>query len=143
MARTLSETVKLEVPGEPIAQPRARHGRTKDGKHVTYQAPKGHPVLAYKKAIGMMAGVLVAGHSPIDGPVRLWVRFCMPIPASYKEEDLDFQPHIKRPDVDNLVKSVMDALRGIVWVDDSQVCETSLEKWYSTRPRVEIEVTPL
>ena len=38
-------------------------------------------------------------------------------------------PHISVPDVDNLFKSVADALKGIAWRDDSQVCACSIEKW--------------
>jgi Holliday junction resolvase RusA-like endonuclease len=45
-----------------------------------------------------------------------------------------------RPDTDNYIKSVQDALNGIVWKDDSQVVALIADKWYSDKPRIEIDV---
>ena len=47
----------------------------------------------------------------------------------------------KRPDVDNVIKCVADGLNGIAWRDDSQIVSVLANKFYSTRPRVEIEIT--
>ena len=44
---------------------------------------------------------------------------------------------ITKPDADNFAK-VIDALNGIVWPDDNQVVELTVEKFYSTRPRLEM-----
>jgi len=38
--------------------------------------------------------------------------------------------HTKRPDLDNLVKSVKDALTGIIWKDDAQIIRLAAEKRY-------------
>lgn len=35
-----------------------------------------------------------------------------------------------RPDLDNYVKAVLDAANGIIWLDDSQVCNLNVEKRY-------------
>ena len=35
-------------------------------------------------------------------------------------------------DIDNLVKTVMDALNGVVWKDDDQVIELKAKKHYTT-----------
>jgi len=53
-----------------------------------------------------------------------------------------------KPDVDKLVRAVLDALKGIVWADDAQVTTISAEKLYLGAPgqvyegveRAEIEV---
>ena len=44
-------------------------------------------------------------------------------------------------DLDNLAKSVLDALTGIMWKDDSQIVTLKLYKVYSDAPRIEMEVT--
>jgi Holliday junction resolvase RusA-like endonuclease len=48
-----------------------------------------------------------------------------------------------RPDWDNLAKSGLDALNGIVFADDSQVVEATVKKVYSEVPLLRIEVSIL
>lgn len=48
-----------------------------------------------------------------------------------------------RPDADNYVKAALDALNGIVFNDDAQVCSLSAQKIYSDKPRLRIEVAPI
>ena len=38
--------------------------------------------------------------------------------------------HNSRPDIDNLLKSVQDALNGVLYRDDSIIHEISANKWY-------------
>ena len=48
--------------------------------------------------------------------------------------------HIKRPDIDNLAKSILDSLEGIIYVNDAQVISLIVTKDYGTplcRVRVE------
>ncbi|MGS5517699.1 RusA family crossover junction endodeoxyribonuclease [Clostridioides difficile] len=46
----------------------------------------------------------------------------------------------KKPDIDNVVKIVADALNEIAYKDDTQIVEVVASKYYSDRPRVEIEL---
>ena len=55
----------------------------------------------------------------------------------YDNESAAF--HIKRPDTDNLVKLVLDALNGVFWRDDSQVQIMAI-KLYSEHPRTQVEI---
>lgn len=50
--------------------------------------------------------------------------------------------HTKRPDLDNLAKAVKDALRGIIYADDSQIVEAHLYKRYG-EPLLQITVSNL
>lgn len=50
--------------------------------------------------------------------------------------------HTKRPDIDNLAKAVKDALKGIIYADDSQIVEAHLYKCYGV-PQVKIEIKTL
>lgn len=47
---------------------------------------------------------------------------------------------LKKPDLDNIAKIILDALNGIAFVDDSQICELYVTKFYSTKPRVVLEL---
>lgn len=49
----------------------------------------------------------------------------------------------KRPDFDNLAYLVTNALKKIVYADDSQVTDCIILKRYAERPRTEIEIHPL
>jgi len=67
----------------------------------------------------------------------------MPIPKSMpkpeREEALaGYLKHVKKPDVDNLIKLYLDVLSGIVFEDDNCVAIGSAIKVYSVNPRVEM-----
>ena len=44
----------------------------------------------------------------------------------------------KKPDIDNIVKIVLDSLNGVAYIDDSQVVALLVEKHYAEKPCVEI-----
>lgn len=44
----------------------------------------------------------------------------------------------KKPDVDNVIKAVLDALNHLAYRDDVQVVELTFHKLWSDRPRVEV-----
>lgn len=46
----------------------------------------------------------------------------------------------KKPDIDNVVKAVLDALNGVAYRDDTQVVELHVRKSYSEKPRVEVSI---
>ena len=59
-----------------------------------------------------------AGLAPTNGPVRLRLDFHLKRPASLPKR---VAAHLKKPDLDKLVRCVLDALTGIAYQDDSQV----------------------
>jgi Holliday junction resolvase RusA-like endonuclease len=48
--------------------------------------------------------------------------------------------HIKRPDLDNVIKAIADGSNKIAFHDDSQICRIIAEKHYSETPRVEVKL---
>ena len=62
----------------------------------------------------------------MQGALRLYARFIMPRPKSRAKDE----HHVCRPDVDNLLKSVLDGLNGIVYNDDSQIVRIEADKAY-------------
>lgn len=128
----------------PVAQPRQRHGVING--HVRNWTPKDHPVQAFKAALQLaIAQSPDKPPAPLQGPLFLEVYFYMPRPQSLmrKKDPPGPIPHIKKPDVDNLVKAVWDALNGLLWRDDSQIWHIDAAKWYAGKdelPRVELAV---
>lgn len=49
----------------------------------------------------------------------------------------------KKPDIDNIVKAVLDALNGVAYRDDTQVTELHVRKQYGEKPRVEVCIEKL
>lgn len=78
--------------------------------------------------------------APLSGPVSLIVEFYLPRPAAAKKR---LYP-TTRPDLDKLVRAVGDALKGIAYVDDSQIVEKQARKRYAVDvvPHAEIWVEP-
>ena len=46
----------------------------------------------------------------------------------------------KKPDIDNIAKSVLDALNKFVFKDDNQVSKLSVEKRYAEEEKIYIKV---
>ena len=45
---------------------------------------------------------------------------------------------VVKPDIDNYVKSVLDGLNGVLFMDDKQIVDFRAVKRYSDNPRVEV-----
>ena len=132
--------MRIIVEGTPIAKKRPRFVRR--GKFVgTYnpqETEEGRFLLMAKEQIVEQK----------KGALRVDCIFYMPRPKSHYrtgknagtlKHDAPFY-HIKKPDIDNLQKTVYDCLNGFAWSDDSIICISESKKIYSERPRTEITV---
>ena len=45
-----------------------------------------------------------------------------------------------KPDIDNVIKAVLDALNGIAYKDDARVVELEARKVYGNEPGVAVEI---
>lgn len=136
----LTEIIKFTVYGEPVAQGRPKF-TTINGHAKAYDPAKSRGYKEYVRT----AALKVKPPKPLDGPIALKVTAYRSIPKSFskKKTEAAKQGEIKpitKPDIDNIIKGVKDALKSIIWHDDSQVVELEGEKWYSDTPRVEIEI---
>ena len=46
----------------------------------------------------------------------------------------------KKPDIDNIIKSIFDALNKVAFNDDTQIISLQCYKFYSNEPRVEVSI---
>jgi len=76
------------------------------------------------------------GHKPLEEALIVRAYFFIKKPKKPKHK----QP-IGRPDIDNLQKSLFDALNGVVWKDDSQICLSYCRKIYSEVPSITLFVS--
>lgn len=86
---------------------------------------------------------------PLEGPLELGVTFKFRRPNSWAkarkaavDESGDEPWFVGKPDVDNLLKTIMDAAKGILWGDDSQVVKVEACKVYSSDPGTVVNLFP-
>lgn len=83
------------------------------------------------------------GVSPLEGPLAIDVIVYVAMPKSVPQKRREVAMPTTRPDGDNYLKTVLDALNEVAWKDDSQVVDIRVAKRYALDgpPRWEVEVT--
>lgn len=135
--------IKLVIYGDPVAQGRPRFS-TAGGFARAYDPAKSRD---YKDYIRLAAAEQMRGIPPLEGALALSVRVYRPMPKAFSRkkaaeaEQGALQPTTK-PDLDNYVKGIKDALKNICWRDDGQIVayREPFGKFYSATPRVEVDV---
>ena len=133
--------VTFMVEGTPVPKGRPRFARR--GKFVSTYSPK--TTVDYESKVSEAAKLAMAGADPLETPVAAYVYIRLPVPKSYsKQRTKDclygFEKPTKRPDVDNIVKSVLDALNGVVYQDDCQIVSIHATKCYASEPGVDVMI---
>jgi len=137
----VSAVIALSIPGEPQGKGRPRFAR-RGAKTASWTPLR---TARYEGEARAAAIAAMKGRPPIAGAVSVAIMACMPIPASWPKRKRslalggDVRPAVK-PDIDNVAKAVLDAMCGVVFEDDRQVCKIFAEKLYSESPRVEVVV---
>ena len=125
----------LTVYGVPVAQGRPKFFRR--GNHVGAYDPK--KSRDYKSSIRIQAldQLSRGGTMPplYEDALKMDVTAYLPRPKTLPKRVLY---HVKRPDADNIAKGCKDALKGVVYKDDSQIVELRVRKVYGAPPRVVI-----
>src|SRR5262245_46399234 len=78
----------------------------------------------------------------VNEPIRLSIAFYLPRPKKYQRRGVAVA-HLTAPDIDKLLRGILDALTHVVWQDDSQVVELLAMKAYAeveAPPRVDIRI---
>jgi len=134
----MESKISLTIPGEPKAKQ-----RPKWFKHGTYTPEK---TVSYESYIKELFAIKYPDFIPIESALtaHLWAGLTIPKSVSKKKEGmmkLGIIKPTKRPDVDNILKTVMDALEKLAYKNDSQIVRVVMDKDYSERPRLEITIS--
>jgi len=142
--------LKFSVVGVPVPQGSMRSfvvRRKRDGKNVAVTTSDNKKTKGWRQTIANVAALELnrAENKGLffTGSVELVVSFYLPRPKALltKTKAAQFFPHIKKPDIDKLVRATEDALTSVVWGDDAQVTDLIARKRYvgaNEFPRVEI-----
>lgn len=111
---------------------------TQKGKWTSITATR---YMNYKKLVGHE--MRIQCKEPFVGPLKVLVTFTLPMPDSWtgkkKREQLGAAVAVK-PDIDNLVKGLLDSANKICWQDDNQVTEIVARKRYGYEGAIEMEI---
>ena len=136
--------VSFEVPGEPQPQGSAKAFKHRYSGRVMVTSDNAR-LRPWRDAITWHARQALLGGGPLIGPVTVRVEFRFARPGGHfgKRGLRPAAPreHVVRPDLDKLVRAVLDALsEAAVWRDDAQVVETRARKRYHEMPGAAIEI---
>lgn len=117
-----------EIEMEPVAKARPRYN--KNGIAYTDKKTKeAEKYIAYSY-------INQNGKTLLDGPIEVEVNCFYKVPKSYSKKDKEKAKEgrlykVTRPDVDNLAKTVLDALNEVAYEDDRLITGLKVTKAYA------------
>ena len=104
-----------------------------------------HKTVKYEKHIKAsyrsVSNTMISEKSPIE--IEILAFFAVPKSTSKKDKNRMLLGEIlptKKHDSDNAIKIVLDALNGVAYADDKQICDVKFKKIYGEKPRLEIKI---
>ena len=134
----------FKIPGRVQAKQRPRFN-VKNGRTYTPQQTVKYESYVKGCYIDYMSQF---GWLPLQGAINAEIEVFIQVPKSdskkLKQAKLsgEIRPLIK-PDVDNLCKTILDALNGLAYDDDKQVVECTVKKYYGEEPSVCVKLKSL
>jgi Holliday junction resolvase RusA-like endonuclease len=133
-------SISLTIPGPPRGKGRPRFARRGAGV-TTYTDAQ---TAAYENLVAL-AYKAAGGDFHETGTAIVVVHAMYQIPKSVSKKKRaqmtawEIHPQTK-PDLDNVIKAVLDGLNGVAFRDDAQVTKLIAEKLYDERPRLDVEI---
>lgn len=134
--------ISFEVRGVPVTQGSMRAAVSRYGTPYVQQDHRSN-LVAWRHAVNDEVRDAFAMRVAFDGEVTLTLHFYLPRPkghfgtgrnAGVLKDSAPRRPTGK-PDLDKLVRAVMDAVKGVGYKDDAQVVSLRVDKWYATDTR--------
>jgi Holliday junction resolvase RusA-like endonuclease len=137
----MSISIMFTVYGTPTPKGRPRFS-TRGKFPVAYTPEK---TKTYEAEVGMMAKAAMGASKALEGALEAFIYVTFPVPASYSKKRTEAclnetEKHTKKPDLDNVVKSVIDGMDKIVFDNDSQIMSIHATKVYGEIAKVEVLV---
>jgi Holliday junction resolvase RusA-like endonuclease len=139
------QQIKFTIFGNPKSWKRHKTAMTKSG-YVRHYDPG-----EIDKSNFLAKAMEHRPKEPLKNPLILTLFFNIARPKSHyrtgknagKLKDSAPISCTTRPDLDNYVKFVLDALNGVFWIDDAQVFSLYASKTYSSNPSVLVSIVEI
>ena len=133
--------IMFTVYGNPVAKGRPRFA--KRGNFVQTYTPE--KTKTYETEVAMMAKAAMGASKALEGALEAFIYVTYAVPTSYSKKRSEaclsgLEKHTKKPDLDNVVKSVVDGMDKIVFLNDSQITSIHATKVYGEIAKVEVMV---
>ena len=144
MEEKSAATVAFVIPGTPVGKGRPKFARR--GNFVTAYTPE--RTASYENLVKVKAEEAMHGRRLFEGAVSVEIALFVTPPASWsqKKQREALAGAIfptSKPDIDNVLKGIMDACNEIVFRDDKQACDVRVIKRYGDVARACVEVRAL
>lgn len=127
------DMVSFMIPGKPCPKGRPRY--TREGRAYTPKETREYE--EFVRECYATSKRTDFGEIPVE--IRILAKFKIPKSASKKRAQAmregSILPTVK-PDLDNVVKSILDSLNGLAYKDDAQVTDLKIYKRYADEPMV-------
>ncbi|MFT4146411.1 MAG: RusA family crossover junction endodeoxyribonuclease [Mobilitalea sp.] len=127
--------IKFRISGKPQGKARARttkYGSYTPEKTVLYE---NYIKLCYQNESSYISA------KPLYVYIYAFLQIPKNTPKKYiKDMEIGNIRPIKKPDIDNIAKVILDALNGIAYKDDTQVIGLTVAKMYARNPFVEVTI---
>ena len=142
----VGKPITVILHGKPVAKGRPRAFLVPGTKIIRHYTPK--KTVTWEGMFRTAAMQVMGRRQPLDVPIEIQVTATFAITASWpawkREMAADGRIlHTARPDGDNIVKAVKDALNEVVYRDDSLIAVTVCHKIFGPQESVQAVITPL
>lgn len=120
------KTLKFFIPGNPVSKGRPRFVRIK--RFVKTYTPE--KTEKWERLVALISAKQRFQRELPTCPLRATMTFYLPRPKSLPKKT---EHHTKKPDLDNLIKSVIDGMQGVLFYSDSQIYMVNALKMYSVK----------
>lgn len=123
--------IDVVIYGKPVSKGRPRFGKAKNGNIVAYTPFK---TRKYEQEVKTLFQLAMFSKPMLEGAVKVTIT------AFFKSKKKTGW-HTSRPDLDNIVKAILDSMNGIVVEDDSAVAQiVAFKKYDEGEERVEVQI---
>ena len=135
--------IHFVIEGRPQPQGRPRAVRMGAGVRM-YDPPKSK---VYKQMVSarVRSYMKINGIQTITEPLAIHLNFYFTPPKSYSKKriraiEAKEELFTKKPDIDNLAKSILDSCNNLLFKDDSQIVGLTIGKHYGHEDYIDVKV---
>jgi Holliday junction resolvase RusA-like endonuclease len=133
--------LQFHIDAEPV--PKGRPKFSQVGGFMRAYTPK--KTSDYESIVRATAQQAMGPTDLLETAVGVYLYIRLPIPKSHSKKRREAclsgqEKPIKKPDIDNLAKSILDGMNGVIWKDDSQIVSLHVTKVYSSGSGVDVLV---